>query len=312
MKPRGTFNAPRTGGPSWSRFRIVVDWESLDALREKADESHQKGTQWVLYLAAAGDYSPLHDHLRATRARLEQTGLLPHVRAVCYSEEWYERAYAGQMAVFAGLITGTDPPIDAHLGVVADAICSFVGAQHALIKRIFPELLTAWLTTLANPNRAYGAFYYRPVPAFTDVLALDAYVPKGQTFATAVDPAYYAAIRTTALPIVSIPQGFRSTDPADMWSAGPTVGDVHHYERWLQHPRVVAQWWFDWQSRPGIDGLDALPEIRTAIDVVASPRLFTRAQGLDAVVGAGAAPVTLATALSLAGVPASRTPGIRR
>lgn len=251
-KPMGVFNC----GPNPPAWVTLCDLKSgaTDAeLRAARRLSEQRGIQWWFFLDVAPANTPAGPIAGAARARLAATGLLPYVIAVSVGEEWYERLDNGEFSRF-GLTFPAGVPI----------VHDWLGRQHKAVFDVF-GLPMVWLTTLPNNDRSLGESLWRPVPAYTHVVAVDAYVSAGETFDSSVAPRLSHAERTTDLPLVLIPQWFYMTD-GGQFRKRPTVEDAMKFRQWGERPRWIATFGFTWLSSKGdkIVGLVEMPEIMAA------------------------------------------------
>lgn len=255
QKPIGLFD-PGMHPPAWASFGALPDWASPAQMADALTLSQNRGFKWVLQVGyMESPITPIGPHAVRVREKFAAAGLLPHLVAMNLGEEWYEHWQAGHFTAL-----GLPPSSPAG----ADMIHDWLGRQHAAAKAAL-GLPVVWLTTVANNDRALVP--YRPVPAGTDLVALDAYVHAGGTFAQHVAPILAHAERTTHLPLVLVPQWFRH--PGDpLWDAGPSAADVAQYFAWFARPRWVALWGFTWRSRPwnGLIGLSDMPDIRAAVE----------------------------------------------
>lgn len=260
MKPVGVYD-PGPQPPDWVRVATIADIDSDEWFVEARQMSERRGILWVLLLGY--HQSPaemIGPHAATVRARLERTGLRPYVIAMSLGEEWYEQWTHG-------FFTSHGLPPSAPNGV--DVIHHWLGRQHAAARVELP-LPVLWVTTIANNDRASAttAIPYRPVPAHTDFVGVDAYVLDGGTFESQPRPILETAERTVSQPLVLIPQWFKGTDPDTGFYHGPRVEDAAQYVAWFcARPRWVAMLGYTWQNRlPGGYGLAGMPEIRAAVE----------------------------------------------
>lgn len=251
-KPMGVFNC----GPNPPAWVTLCDLKSgaTDAeLHHARKLSEQRGIQWWFFLDVAPANTPAGPLAVAAKARLAATGLLAYVIAVSVGEEWYERLDNGEFSRF-GLTFPAGVPI----------VHDWLGRQHKAVFAVF-GLPMVWLTTLVNNDRSLGESLWRPVPAYTHVVAVDAYVTAGETFDSSVAPRLSHAERTTDLPLVLIPQWFYMTD-GGQFRKRPTVEDAMKFRQWGERPRWIATFGFTWLSSKGdkIVGLVEMPEIMAA------------------------------------------------
>ena len=260
-KLAGTFQIGACGArPSWSSFALLIYRDDFAAA---AECSRRTGLRWVLYLTA-DPYRPIDGHVAAVKQRAQAAGLAPFVVAVTDHEEWYELTLAHPSSGYGWPIPGLDPSRDADIWRIAEIVHAWASARHLAIKRIWPGVLTAWITSLVNDDRRYGAFRWRPLPAGVDVIALEGYVPRWGTWASTAGLHLAHAIRTRTEPIVLVTQGFRWDDgTGGDWSRGPTDDQMAGTASALAHPRVVASWLFTWDGNlwaAPMVGLRQMPE----------------------------------------------------
>lgn len=250
QRPIGLYD-PGPSPPAWASFGTIADVDSDAQWRDALALSRSRGFSWILQL---GYHEPptvdITAHARRVRARLEAAGLRPYVVAYALGEEWYEYWRAG---VFAR--HGFPPSVPNG----ADILHAWLGAQQGRASAVL-GLPALWVTTAVNENRAL--FPWQPVPAHTGLVAVDAYVPTGGTFAAHVAPILAYAETQTALPLVLIPQWFE-----DAWRAPVTAALIDDYAAWARRSRWIATLGFTWRSRPtaGIAGLADLPAARSAV-----------------------------------------------
>lgn len=244
-KPLGVFD-PGTNPPSWAQFGTISDTVSDERFVDAAQMSEATGFLWLLQLGYHEDpRTPIGPHAGRVLDRLRSTGLLPYVVAVSVGEEWYEYCLAGEFARYG---VGAGNP--ACVPVLHD----WMGKQHLAAKTAL-GVPVVWITTLAHPT-------YRPIPAHTDIVALDPYMGPGGSFDAVVAPVLAMAEQATPLPLVVIPQWFEGHG-----FPRPRASDVAKYFDWLTRPRWIALLGFTWRTRDnGIVGLSDLPDIRTAIE----------------------------------------------
>ena len=255
-KLAGTFQiAGCEDRPAWSSFALLVDTEDFVAA---ADCARRTGLRWVLYLTA-DIYHPIDAHVVAVKARADAAGLSPHLLAVTDHEEWFEYTLGGYWPV--GRL---DPTRETDIWQIAALVHAWTSLRTAAIKRHWPGLPVAWITSMVNDDRRYGAFYWRPLPTGIDVIALEGYVPAWGTWATTAGRYLAHAIQTRREPIALITQGFRWGASGD-WSRGPTEDQMAGTAAALTHPRVIASWLFTWDgslwASPMV-GLRQMPEWR--------------------------------------------------
>lgn len=248
MKAIGLYG-PGPNPPAWASFGMLADFGDFESAKRLSDE---RGFLWVLQMGHAEPVErPISAHAARIKARLESSGLRPYVIAVTVREEWYEHWRAGEFAD-----KGLPPNAPWGVSVIRD----WAGRQHKAVKDVL-GLPVVWVTTAANDNAALSP--HQPIPAGVDVVAIDAYVPKGGSFAAHVAPVLEHAERATALPLVLVAQWFHAHGYAK-----PKASDVAAYLAWLARPRWVALLGFTGRSRPwaGITGLADLPDLRAAVD----------------------------------------------
>lgn len=243
------------GAPSWVTCGSLPSFASNAEVVEARDRCRATGFRWIVQ--AGYNLSPLEPmgpYGAALRARYDALGFTPCVVGVTYGEEWYERWEANHFAAYG--FPSTLPE-----SVAIPVIEAWTGQQMAALE-VALGVPSLWVTTLAGT--------IRPVPNAADFIALEAYVPAGQTWATSADAALRYAVATTRQPIVLVGQWFQATGPQqdDVWRTGPTMDAITGTAQWLAHERVVALWGFLWQSRPHADllGLADLPIWRAAVE----------------------------------------------
>lgn len=247
MKALGVFSIDR---PSWAAFGSLADWCDFDAA---AADSRATGVRWVLHILSPAYSTPLKDVLPGIVQRLDASGLRSFLVGVCYHEEWFSEFKAGRLTV-----PGFDCKNPAHLIPAAQMIRWWVSQQHEVLKAALPGVAVVWVDTFCNDDPSFGGWWYQPVPTGVDVLALEAYVPAGGSWAADVEPFLQHAVSTRKEPLALVVQGFQSDD--QWWAHGPTDDGIAQTRRWLDHPRVIAGWVFTWSSRPGVRGLADLPQ----------------------------------------------------
>lgn len=256
IKPTGTFALTACEArPAWVSFALLPDWADFD---EAARCQRETGLSWVLALYGVSRYEPVGPYARAVKARADAAGL--RFLAVVYHEEWYEHAFTPGALPIGAL----DPahPVDAVS--IVTLVHWWVGQQHATLATVFPGVPRVWLTGLVNDDRRHGPALWRPVPAGTDAIALEAYVPCGLTWDQTAGLYIRHALATRREPIVLVAQAFEA--PGDpLWGCGPAAA-VDGFASALRQPGVWGAWLFDWKVRPGIVGLSGLPQWRAAFD----------------------------------------------
>lgn len=243
-KPLGVFD-PGNRPPVWASFGTISDTVSDDRFREAAQLSEATGFKWLLQLGYwEHPITPIGPHAGRVLDRLRDTGLLPHVVALSVGEEWYEQWLSGEFTRY-----GLTPENPAGTAIIHH----WMGLQHAAAKMAL-GVPAVWITNAVHPS-------LRPIPANTDVVAIDAYVWHG-AFETHVEPIYRLAEQTTTLPLVMIPQWFEGHG-----FPRPRSSDVAKYFEWLKRPQWIALLGFTWRTRPnGLGGLEDMPEILAEIE----------------------------------------------
>lgn len=256
-KPTGVYDCG-DDPPAWVSLCTIADTEPDANFVSARALSQRRGVRWLLQLGYhEPPAQPIGAHAARVRARLDAAGLLPHLAGMAVGEEWYERLLTG---VFAPLGLPADHPQGIEI------VREWAGQQHAAAFAAIP-VPVLWITTLPNNDPTFGRAWYRPVPASTHVVAVDAYIHAGGTFAGHVAPVLAHAETTTALPLVLIPQWFHI--PGDpLWSYRPTTADLDAYAAWAARPRWIATLGFTWRSRPwaGIVGLRDLLDLRATVE----------------------------------------------
>lgn len=253
MKPLGVWHAYTDKPlPSWASFAAIRDSSDFVAAAQK---SRDTGVKWVVLLYGCPIEQPVGPHAVHVAERLQSSGLLPHVAAVCYWEECYGALKGGRVQ----LPTGWDLTRD--LPTIIPLYRDYLSRQHAEVKKALPGIPLCWVTDYINNDYSFGPWYYQPLPQHIDLVALEGYLPASGSWAADVEPFMQHTLAQTDKPIVFVPQGF--TAPNDpMWQRGPTDESIAAIARWMQHPRVIAGWLFDWASPPsehGVTGLQDLP-----------------------------------------------------
>lgn len=252
-KPTGMYDCGPTP-PSWVKLCTIADGEPLSNFINARQLSEQRGILWLLQLGYHQSIAtPIDQLAEQTLVKINTAGLKPHIAGVAVREEWYEHLLNGDYTKY-GL------PASHPQG--REIVRDWAGQQYGQAKAIL-GLPTVWITTVVNNDMTFGLHWWRPVPLNVDVVAVDAYVPQGGSFAQNVAPVLAHAESTTHLPLVLIPQWFYiPNDP--LWSRQPTVSDVDQYGQWAQRPRWIASIGFTGRSRPsvGIVGLMDLPLLR--------------------------------------------------
>lgn len=247
QKPLGLFD-PGPNHPTWASVGTISDTVSDDAFRDAAALSQSRPFVWLLQLGYHEDpRTPIGPHAARIRARLEATGLLPYVVALSVGEEWYEYWLAGEFARYG--LTADNP---AGQPMIHD----WLGKQHAAAKAQIP-VAVVWITTVA------GNATYRPVPANTDIVALDPYIPVGGSFHTSVAPILDFAEQAIPHPLVLVPQWFEAPGFAPVNETTAAL-----YALRLSRPRYIAMLGFTWRDRPQLSmkGLESLPALRLAVE----------------------------------------------
>lgn len=246
MKPLGFFELDTPETTPLASFSYLPDWHTSEHYARLALHSARTGHRWVLCLCTSDVLT--EDTVRASIARV--WAVAPWIVGVTWSEEHYEAALAS--------IPWQD---DAQILAAVDRVLEASERSHAAIQAVTGWPIV-WITTVVNADPRFGAWWYRPVPAGVAVVALDAYVPTGSTFAIAAEPIIRHAVETSPLPIALIWQAFE----ADGW-APLTAETIAGYGQWAQHPKVIANWLFTWDSRPvsRIRGLADLPQWHGAV-----------------------------------------------
>lgn len=256
-KPAGTFQIGSCDArPAWSTFALLIDGQDFDAA---ADCARRTGLRWVLYLTA-DPYAPIGPPVAAVKVRADAAGLTPYLLALTDHEEWYEQTLAIPPRWPIGAL---DSSLPADQWVITETTHRVASQRTTEIKRVWPGLPVAWITSLVNDDRRHGPFFYRPLPTGIDIIALEGYVPAGATWAQTGGRYLSHALATRREPIALITQGFRWTgDP--IWAVGPTEDGMAGLAEALRHPRVIASWLFTWQGLgPTLTGLSQMPEWRT-------------------------------------------------
>lgn len=236
--------------PSWVAFSGLVAESSAADMTKAAECSKRTGMKWVLKFGFSNDPMNGAGDVASIRTRTIVTGLLPYIVAVQFNEEWQRQVMEGKWG---------SPTFD-----LVDQVTQFGGAQHRLLKDVF-GLPVIYTDSFVNSNKVYGLAYYKPLPPFTEVLALETYVPKGSTWDASVKiPIEYTLATTPAtMPIVLIAQTFRHPKEwNDQWQDGPKPEYGVEFKKLMEHPRVIAAWLFTWRNRPnGIVGIEGMKNV---------------------------------------------------
>lgn len=240
--------------PAWMRCGSIYIGYTDQELRDAALRSEQTGFKWILQMGHHEDPRiPAEQLLPGMLAKIQRAGLLPHIIAISWGEEWNERCLIGDFL-----------PIGIHPSMCYDVVYTWLGRQNAEVKKAFPAIPTLWVTHLVDPQRR--------VPQNIDLIALDPYPSDNQTFQMFETllhvSAYYAR-----KPLVLIPRWFKATGPFQgsewqQYSRDPSRDIIDGYKRWMQRDDVVGMWGFLWGSRPTAQlvGLDAMPTVRQYVE----------------------------------------------
>lgn len=248
-KPYGAFDIGEKceNVPSWVAFSGIPSYYSTAQMRDAAQCSERRGMKWILKFGfdSVGD-TEVRAH--QTMAKLLDAGLLPHIIALQFNEEWYGQAMTGVWG---------PPSFD-----LMDWIANYGGEQHRILKSVF-NLPVIYVDSWVNSNKIYGLDGYRPLPPNTDILGLETYVMNGGKWETHIQPYLDYTIATTTQPIVLIAQTFRHPKHwGDGLSDGPSERDGGFFKQMMQHPRVIAAWLFTWRDRDnGIRGAQSMPHV---------------------------------------------------
>lgn len=260
-KPIGAFSSE--GAPDWVTFGALSGDASPAQMEAAASRSRATGFRWVLQLGySALPLQPAEHGAAWGVYNAKASGLWPYVIAVTYGEEWHERFYANEFAALGFPATRQDGP---------EQVRAWMSRQHCALKAYSVGTVPiAWITGAVTAVRA--------VPDCTDVVAVEAYVPDGATFAS-LEPVLAEAEAATTLPLVIIPRWFRMTGPfqGPGWETAkhaPTKDMVDGAVRVLQRPRWIALWGFLWGSRPTADltGLADMPQVRRWLETALGVR----------------------------------------
>ena len=243
QKPQGAFDAGCAGPAAYS---AVAD-DDTNGIRAAVHCALTTGRKWVL-LVGYGDPVGIPVNGPQLRQRMDQLGLTPHIVAIMYREEWYGQARRGELPV-PQTIEGLD------------IVHAFGSAQQCALKAAFGKPIL-YVDGFVNSDKAFGYGWYQPLPLCTDLFGFEAYVERGRTWAGKIPPLfqYHRQVYPT-LPLVIIGQGFRTYDPRDAWSEGPTAELVDKTLDLMADPGVVSIFWFTWQSRATMEGLDRKPQL---------------------------------------------------
>lgn len=223
-------------------------------LQNAARLSERTGFKWILQLGHHEDPRvPAEQLLPGMLAKLDRTGLRPHIIALSWGEEWNERCLIGEFL-----------PLGISPSMCYDVVYAWLGRQNGEVKKVFPGVPTLWVTHLVDPQRR--------VPENIDLIALDPYPSDHQTFAQ-FEPLLLMSAHYARKPLVLIPRWFRVTGPfqGPQWrdfANEPSRDMIDGYWRWLQRGDVVGMWGFLWGSRPTADliGLVDMPNVRAYVE----------------------------------------------
>lgn len=242
--------------PAWATIGTINDTADPSALLHARALSEQRGVRWWLFLGGhEPPERPIGPHAQRVKAACDAAGLTPHLAAMSVGEEWYERLARGEFARLGATFPDAIPVVHDWLGKQQQAAFDVFGVP------------VVWLTTMVNNDRSrYGDAQWRPVPAGTHAVAIDAYVPDGHTFESHVAPVLAHAEATTALPLILVPQWFWMPGDA-LWGRRPTAEDAAKYQQWASGSRWIATVGYTFSSFPydGIIGLSDLPDVLAVV-----------------------------------------------
>lgn len=248
-KPYGAFDVgvECKNVPEWIQFSGLSAETSQTDMAKAAQCSQRTKIKWVLKFG----FNQITDTLnqaQEVRTRAIVSGLLPHIIAVQFNEEW-----PGQAA------TGIWGPMSFEL---IDAIVAYGGEQHRILKSVF-GLPVVYVDAFINSNKVHGLGFYHPLPPNTDVLGLTTYVPDGGSWDTHVKPFIDYTLATTNQHVVLIAQTFKHPPSWGPGLAnGPSQSDAQKFKLLMQHPKVIAAWLFTWRNRSnGIVGAESMPTV---------------------------------------------------
>lgn len=256
MIPIGIFDlASPMSAPPWAKFGMLKDSQP-ERFREAAEFSEATGFRWVLWCEnVAIDGESNRARFEATRVLAQNAGLLPYVSSVCVGEEWYPYLIAGLLS---------QPWDGSYTQIVT--VRDWLGRQHGDLRDVF-QVPVVWIENFVNNDRSFGAWYWRPVPPHTDIVAIQAYQGSAETFDAHVRPFLEHALTTTDKPLVVIEQWFRSPGHA-WWERGPTTDLIEGVRAWRARAgsRLAARWIYSWPTRAnGQIGLVDMPEFHEAV-----------------------------------------------
>lgn len=251
LKPLGVWQAYTDAPhPAWADFAALPDWSDFD---DAVRRSQETGIAWVLLLYGHPIDQPVAGHVAAVAERIERAGLRPYLRAVCFWEECYAALKGGRVTLPGWQSVSVD------LSKLVPLFRDHLSRQHAVIKAAL-NLPICWVTDYVNNDASFGPWYHQPLPDHVDLVALEGYLPASGSWAADVEPFMQHTMTQTDKPIVFIPQGFAAPNDA-MWQRGPTPESIAAIARWMQHPRIVAGWLFDWASPPAAHGVVGLQDL---------------------------------------------------
>lgn len=260
-KPIGMFGLD-DDAPAWATFGPILDVAPDDQIIAARVKSEQTGFKWVL-LFGYNDWGHVRGadpEIYLVKERLERLGLWPHIAVILYREEWYEWHGANEFEKY-GVPRWTTAE-EYKVGV--KIIHAWLGEQHRIIKLATGKPVGFLGMIVNNDERAWGPFYYRPVPANTDLVFVDAYINQtcGGTYAQCVAPVYAQAEKTVTQPLVMVPGWFEID--GDPLYAQPTLEDwLAPLDHFLTSPKWVAMMSYLWsnQGSGGVRGLKELPDL---------------------------------------------------
>lgn len=284
----------------WIYYRpgdfALIPRDSVVVLQDRADELDAvdgaflaaRGLRAIVYMGCGEDRlhapSKYDVYLAALKDKLARKGIVPY--GLMIEEEWHDRvnnpADVGGWASFRGL----DPWQKKTW--LRDRLATLVDRVHAA----FPGVPVIAVEMRWNESRAAGPDLWYP-DFGADILGLDSYLyAKGWSrygtpplkpektseqltkFGMEVSWSLHGSPdgkNTGALsrgkPVILVAQAFRDRDAALTWGTAPGAAQLRWWFELAQSfPRVMGLAWFAVASAPSIIGLDAMPDLRAAVE----------------------------------------------
>lgn len=248
-KPYGAFDigVDCKNVPSWIAFSGFSSNQPLADYQKAAKCSREKGIKWVIKFGFDQIYDT-RSLAEEAKAKAIASGLMPHLLAQQFNEEWYGQAASGVWG---------PPSFETY-----DWVRNYGTEQHRILKEVM-GLPVVYVDAYVNNDKAYGLGLYRPEPGYVDVWGIETYVPNGGTWETHVAPFLNHMLNTVTKPIALIGQTFKHPrEWNDGLSNGPSQRDGELFKQAMNHPKVIAAWLFTWRDREnGIKGGQSLPTV---------------------------------------------------